>query len=49
MKIYLSIVLSLFGFISVAQEIKRDTAKANELKEVVVTGQFGPQSLKHSV
>ncbi|MCX3265536.1 TonB-dependent receptor plug domain-containing protein [Pedobacter agri] len=49
MKIYLFIVLSLFGFIAVAQEIKGDTTKANELKDVVVTGQFGPQSMKSSV
>lgn len=49
MKIYLSIVLSLCGFVTVAQEIKVDTAKANDLKEVVITGQFGPQSLRTSV
>lgn len=49
MKIYLSIVLSLCGFVAVAQEIKVDTTKANDLKDVVVTGQYGPQSLKNSV
>ncbi len=49
MKIYLSVALSLCGFVTVAQEIKVDTAKANDLKEVVVTGQFGPQSLRNSV
>jgi outer membrane receptor for ferrienterochelin and colicins len=49
MKIYLSIVLSLCGFVTVAQEIKVDTTKANDLKDVVVTGQYGPQTLKNSV
>ena len=49
MKIYLSIVLSLCGFITVAQEIKVDTTKANDLKDVVVTGQYGPQTLRNSV
>lgn len=49
MKIYLSIALSLCGIVAVAQEIKVDTARANELKDVVVTGQYGPQTLKNSV
>ena len=49
MKIYLSVALSLCGFVTVAQEIKVDTAKANDLKEVVVTGQYGPQTLRNSV
>jgi len=49
MKIYLSIVSSLCGFVTVAQEIKVDTAKANDLKDVVVTGQYGPQTLRNSV
>jgi len=49
MKIYLSIALSLCGFVTVAQEIKVDTTKANDLKDVVVTGQYGPQTLKNSV
>lgn len=49
MKIYLSIALSLFGFIAVAQEIKVDTTKANDLKDVVVTGQYGLQTLRNSV
>ncbi|KQM66199.1 TonB-dependent receptor [Pedobacter sp. Leaf216] len=49
MKIYLSIALSLFGFVTVAQEIKVDSTKANDLKDVVVTGQYGPQTLKNSV
>ncbi|RZL66771.1 MAG: TonB-dependent receptor, partial [Pedobacter sp.] len=49
MKIYLSFVLLLCGFVVVAQEIKRDTTKTTDLKDVVVTGQFIPQSLKNSV
>jgi len=49
MKIYLSIALSLCGFVAVAQEIKVDTTKANDLKDVVVTGQYGPQTLRNSV
>lgn len=49
MRIYLSIALSFCGFIAVAQEIKSDTTKANDLMDVVVTGQYGPQSLKNSV
>lgn len=49
MKIYLSIALSLCAFVTVAQEIKRDTIRATDLKDVIVTGQFVPQSLKNSV
>jgi outer membrane receptor for ferrienterochelin and colicins len=49
MKIYLSIFLSLCGFIVVAQETKVDTTKANDLKDVVITGQYGPQTLRNSV
>jgi outer membrane receptor for ferrienterochelin and colicins len=49
MKIYLSIALSLCGFVTVAQEIKVDTTRANDLKDVVVTGQYGPQTLRNSV
>lgn len=49
MRIYLSIALSLCGFVTVAQEIKVDTAKANDLKDVVVTGQYGPKTLRNSV
>lgn len=49
MKIYLSIALSLCGFVTVAQEIKVDTTKANDLKDVVITGQYGPQTLRNSV
>ncbi|MBT2562017.1 TonB-dependent receptor [Pedobacter sp. ISL-68] len=49
MKIYLLIALSLCGFVTVAQEIKVDTIKANDLKDVVVTGQYGPQTLRNSV
>ncbi|SDF75827.1 outer membrane receptor for ferrienterochelin and colicins [Pedobacter terrae] len=49
MKTYLSIALSLYGFIAVAQETKVDTTKANDLKDVVITGQYGPQTLRNSV
>lgn len=49
MKIYLSIALLLYGFVTAAQEIKTDTVKANDLREVVITGQYGPQTLKNSV
>ena len=49
MKIYLSIAFTLVGSFALAQDIKIDTAKANDLKDVVVTGQYGPQSLKNSV
>jgi len=49
MKIYLSLALSFCGFVTVAQVVKVDTVKANDLKEVVITGQFSPQSLRNSV
>lgn len=49
MKIYLSVALSLCGFVAMAQEHKTDTVKANDLREVVITGQYGPQTLKNSV
>ncbi|MFD2287299.1 TonB-dependent receptor [Pedobacter petrophilus] len=49
MKIYLSLVFLLFESVALAQEIKVDTAKANDLNEVVVTGQYGQQSLKNSI
>ena len=49
MKIYLSIAFTLVGSFALAQDIKIDTAKANDLKDVVVTGQYGQQSLKKSV
>ena len=44
--LYIFIVLSFSGF---AQETATDTTKATQLEEVVVTGQFEPQSLKKSV
>ncbi|WP_316803345.1 TonB-dependent receptor [Pedobacter nototheniae] len=49
MKIYLSIALILSGFVALGQDAKVDTTKAKDLKDVVITGQFGPQSLKNSV
>jgi len=49
MKIYLSLVLLMCGFNAISQEVKPDTSKAKDLKEVVITGQFGPQTLKNSV
>ncbi|MCZ4243625.1 TonB-dependent receptor plug domain-containing protein [Pedobacter punctiformis] len=49
MKIYLSIAFVLSGFVALGQDVRVDTAKANDLKDVVITGQFGPQSLKNSV
>ncbi|MFC3563295.1 TonB-dependent receptor plug domain-containing protein [Pedobacter jamesrossensis] len=49
MKIYLSITLLLSGFTALSQQVKIDSAKAKDLKEVVITGQFGPQTLKNSV
>ncbi|MBC6109320.1 TonB-dependent receptor plug domain-containing protein [Pedobacter fastidiosus] len=49
MKIYLSIALSLCTILAVAQEIKVDTTRAKDLKDVVITGQFSPQTLKNSV
>jgi len=49
MKIYLSIALLLVGFEALSQEIMPDTTKAKDLKDVVITGQFGPQTLKNSV
>lgn len=49
MKTYLSFALSLYGIIAVAQETKVDTTKANDLKDVVITGQYGPQTLRNSV
>ncbi|GGI25892.1 TonB-dependent receptor plug domain-containing protein [Pedobacter mendelii] len=47
MKIYLLFALLLYGFCAFSQQLKSDTAKV--LKEVVITGQFGPQTLKNSV
>lgn len=49
MRIYLSIVFALSGISATAQEVKLDTAKANDLREVVVTGQYAPRTLKNSV
>ncbi|SER21249.1 TonB-dependent receptor plug domain-containing protein [Pedobacter rhizosphaerae] len=49
MRIYLSIVFALSGISAIAQEVKLDTAKANDLREVVVTGQYAPRTLKNSV
>lgn len=49
MKIYLSIALSLYGFIAVSQQTKVDKTKANDLKDVVITGQYGQQTLRNSV
>ena len=45
---YILIGLSAFYTIS-AQEKEADTVKVNELEEVVITGQFEPQSIKKSV
>ncbi|MFV0573000.1 MAG: TonB-dependent receptor plug domain-containing protein [Xanthomarina gelatinilytica] len=44
--IYFSLFLSPIAF---AQEIKTDSTNIEELKEVVVTGQLNPQSVKKSV
>ncbi|KQR67572.1 TonB-dependent siderophore receptor [Pedobacter sp. Leaf176] len=49
MKIYLSIILLMIGFDALSQDIKPDTTKAKDLKDVVITGQFVPQTLKNSV
>lgn len=49
MKIYLPIALLLSSFTALSQEVKIDSAKAKDLKDVVVTGQYGPQTLRNSV
>lgn len=49
MKIYLLIVFTLYSLSAFAQYAKVYTAEANDLKEVVVTGQYEPQSIKNSV
>ncbi len=49
MKRYLSIAFTLICSFALAQEKKIDTARATDLKDVVVTGQYGPQYLKNSV
>lgn len=41
--------LIFFSLISFAQEVKRDTTKVEQLEEVVVTGQYNPQSIKKSI
>lgn len=45
---YILIGLSAFYTVS-AQEKEADSVKVNELEEVVITGQFEPQSIKKSV
>ncbi len=49
-KKYLTIYFSIFfsGLIF-SQDIKQDSVKVNNLEEVVVTGQYNPQSIKKSV
>ncbi|WP_443938948.1 TonB-dependent receptor plug domain-containing protein [Pedobacter sp. MW01-1-1] len=49
MRIYLSIALLFCCILADAQEIKIDTTKAKDLEDVVVTGQYEPQSLRKSV
>ncbi|WP_316829301.1 TonB-dependent receptor [Pedobacter aquatilis] len=49
MKVYLSIALVFCGFSAISQEVKSDTTQAKDLKDVVITGQYGPQTLKNSV
>lgn len=44
--IYFSIFLSTIGF---AQKTETDSTKTEQLKEVVVTGQYNPQSIKKSI
>ncbi|GAA3593837.1 TonB-dependent receptor [Flavivirga amylovorans] len=44
--IYFSIFFSCLIF---SQEVKQDSVKVNSLEEVVVTGQYNPQSIKKSV
>ncbi len=50
MKIYLSLflcfIISHSGF---GQKIQQDSISSDQLEEVVVTGQFGPQSIKKSL
>jgi len=49
MRRYLPTVFVLFGLRGVAQEVPRDSVKTKTLKDVVVTGQYAPQTLKNSV
>lgn len=49
-KTYTKILFSIFAGSTVyAQEIPKDSINPNQLNEVVITGQFEPQSLKKSV
>lgn len=44
--LFFLIILSPFVF---AQKVERDSTKAEQLSEVVITGQYNPQSIKKSV
>ncbi|WP_198519406.1 hypothetical protein [Cellulophaga sp. RHA19] len=47
---YLSIYFMLiFSVLVSSQELKKDSINLNKLEEVVVTGQYNPQSIKKSV
>ncbi len=49
-KKYLSIYFSLFfSSLTFSQEVKQDFVKVNSLEEVVITGEYNPQSIKKSV
>lgn len=43
------LILILIHNLTFAQEVKKDTAKTNNLDEVVITGQYSEQSVKKSV
>lgn len=49
MRIYFSVVLVTFGMSAMAQEVKPDTTRANDLNEIVVTGQYKPKTLRNSI
>lgn len=46
---YLHVLLFIISVVGFAQEKPRDSTKINTLDEVVVTGQFEPQSIRKSV
>lgn len=50
---YLIFLVAFISTTAMAQEVRiapaEDTTRAKELEEVVVTGQYKPQSLKNSV
>nr|WP_321223296.1 TonB-dependent receptor [uncultured Psychroserpens sp.] len=47
--IYFSLFLVSFSFSQETKEIENDSTKTEQLEEIVITGQYNPQSIKKSV